>query len=430
MVVDRNDRPHRAKGLPQGYAGTFDTTATGTGGDDVAPPAGGDGPRPEDRIFDTGQRILTDPDVMEYAQYTTTRLDAMIDRTAGPNEPDDLPLIVENLRYDPQSPDGSQADYLAGHVEAAFHGTRIKARNRDRLKAETRAHILATAIDPNRELKKLGMQPIQPGEHVGPQEPETPYERTERHCQAALKGAQTRQTRHDTAAEKHLTPLNDDMRELYKANVDRGLQSGSAFDDKMAFADALRELQEDGWDPQAGRAYRRSKGFKELEKRLLAGRKPTRRYRQMRDALCDDEREYRWFMDSDPDVFDPDERIVKPFAGLGPDVGQAAMLRLAAKHRGVAGALALARWDPGVEYVTADAKTHTFRMEHDRPGVGHYSDGSTYPVGHTIITANGIKPSGVMSWIHREEPGSPAWERRARRRFGEANGGEWEAAED
>lgn len=220
------------------------------------------------------------------------------------------------------------------------------------------------------------------------------------------------------------------MRELYKANVDRGLQSGSAFDDKMAFADALRELQEDGWDPQAGRAYRRSKEFKELEKRLLAGRKPTRRYRQMRDALCDDEREYRWFMDSDPDVFDPDERIVKPFAGLGPDVGQAAMLRLAAKHRGVAGALALARWDPGVEYVTADAKTHTFRMEHDRPGVGHYSDGSTYPVGHTIITANGIKPSGVMSWIHREEPGSPAWERRARRRFGEANGGEWEAAED
>ena len=120
---------------------------------------------------------------------------------------------------------------------------------------------------------------------------------------------------------------------------------------------------------------------------------------------------------------------MKPFAGLGPDVGQAAMLRLAAKHRGVTGALALARWDPGIEYVTADAKTHTFRMEHDRPGIGYYSDGSTYPIGHTVITANGIKPASVMSWIHNEKPGTPEWEARTRTRFEESNGGEWKPAE-
>ena len=111
------------------------------------------------------------------------------------------------------------------------------------------------------------------------------------------------------------------MRDLYKTNVDRGLINGSAFDDRMAFADTLRELQEDGWNPQAGREYRKSKEFRKLEKQLLDGRKPTRRYRQLRDALCDDEHEYRAFMAADPDVFDPDERIVKPFAGLGPDVG-------------------------------------------------------------------------------------------------------------
>ena len=219
------------------------------------------------------------------------------------------------------------------------------------------------------------------------------------------------------------------MRDLYKTNVDRGLINGSAFDDRMAFADTLRELQEDGWNPQAGREYRKSKEFRKLEKQLLDGRKPTRRYRQLRDALCDDEHEYRAFMAADPDVFDPDERIVKPFAGLGPDVGQAAMLRLAAKHRGVTGALALARWDPGIEYVTADAKTHTFRMEHDRPGIGYYSDGSTYPIGHTVITANGIKPASVMSWIHNEKPGTPEWEARTRTRFEESNGGEWKPAE-
>lgn len=430
MTVDRNNRSHRPKGLPKGVAGTFDETAAmGGTGDDVAPPMAAS--RPENMIWDAGQRILTDPDVMEYAQYATVRLDAMIARTAGPGETDDMSLIIKNLRYDPQLPDGSRADYLAGHVAEAFHGTRVRARDREALETETRAHILATALDPDRELRKLGLEPVRPDEHVGPADgPGTPYERAQTRYLAGLEGARTRQARRDAATERHLEPLDADMRALYERNVDRGLQSGSASDDRMAFADALRELQEDGWNPQAGREYRKSREFKALEKQLLDGRKPTRRYRQLRDALCDDEHEYRAFMAADPDVFDPDERIVKPFAGLGPDVGQAAMLRLAAKHRGVGDAIRLARWDPGIEYVTADAKTHTFRMEHDGPGVGYYSDGSTYPIGHTVITANGIKPSSVMSWIHREKPGSPAWEARARRRFMEANGGEWTAAED
>lgn len=38
MVMDRNNRGHRAKGLPRGVAGTFDATATTAGVDDVAPP--------------------------------------------------------------------------------------------------------------------------------------------------------------------------------------------------------------------------------------------------------------------------------------------------------------------------------------------------------------------------------------------------------
>ena len=347
MVLDAHGRSHRAKGLPKGYAGTFDTTAAGTGGDDVAPPVGGDGPRPEHAIMDAGQRILTDPDVMEYAQYAAVRLDAMIGRTAGPGETDDLPLIVENLRYDPRGADGSRADYLAEHVEEAFAGTPVRARDRKTLMEETRRHILATAMRPDEVLARLGLPPVRPGERVGDDDrPENPCEKAERRYRAAVKGARTRRLRHDVALENHLAPLDDDMRALYKANVDRGLQSGSAFDDRIAFADALAELQADGWDPAAGREYRESAGFRKLEKQLLKGRRPTRRYRQLRDALCDNEREYRWFMDSDPDVFDPDERIVKPFAGLGPDVGQAAMLRLAAKHRGVGDAIRLARWDP------------------------------------------------------------------------------------
>lgn len=375
--------------------------------------------------------IIMDPDVADYSQYAASRLDELVARPAKPGETDDMPLIVANLRYDPMGADGSRADYLADHVQAAYDGVPVKARDRIQLAEETRQHILDTAVDPDKALRELGLRPVQPGEHVGgPDTPRSPGELAELRYQAALKGAQTKQARYDAASEKHLAPLNEQMLGLYKANVNRGLINGSAFDDKMAFADALHELQEDGWNPEKGKEYRQSKDFKKLEKQLLNGRKPTRRYRQLRDALCDDEHGYRAFMAADPDVFDPDERIVKPFAGLGPDVGQAAMLRLAAKHRGVTGALALARWDPGIEYVTADAKTHTFRMEHDRPGIGYMSDGGTYPVDHTIITANGVKPSSVMSWIYGEKPGSPAWERRARRRFEESNGGEWKPIGD
>lgn len=437
MTVDRNDRSHRPKGLPQGVAGTFDTAGTQAAGDDIVPPSAG-GRRLDDAMNDAMNAIMMDPDVAAYAGYAATRLNLLVGRQAMPDEEDDMPLIVENLRYDPQMPDGSHADYVINHIQAAYDGIPVKSYNRARLEQETRQHIIETALDPNRELRNLGLEPVRPDEQAntwkGPQ-PENwvsdyDEEAAERRYEAAWKGTQTKQARYAAATEGHLNPLNDEMRDLYKKNVDRGLINGSAFDDKMAFADTLRELQEDGWNPQAGREYRKSKEFRKLEQQLLDGRKPTRRYRQLRDALCDDEHEYRAFMAADPDVFDPDERIVKPFAGLGPDVGQAAMLRLAAKHRGVTGALALARWDPAIEYTTADAKTHTFRMEHDGPGVGYYSDGSTYPIGHTVITANGIKPSSVMSWIHRGKPGSPAWEARARQRFKEANGGEWTAAED
>lgn len=373
--------------------------------------------------------IIMDPDVANYSQYAASRLDELVARPAKPGETDDMPLIVANLRYDPMGADGSRADYLADHVQAAYDGVPVKARDRIQLAEETRQHILDTAVDPDKALRELGLRPVQPGEHVGgPDTPRSPGELAELRYQAALKGAQTKQARYDAASEKHLAPLNEQMLGLYKANVNRGLINGSAFDDKMAFADALHELQEDGWNPEAGKEYRQSKDFKKLEKQLLDGRKPTRRYRQMRDALCDNEQEYRRFMAAKPDVFNPDEKAKKPFAGLGPDVGQAAMLRLAAKHRGVKGAVALARWDPGIEYTVPDAKHHTFRMEHDRPGIGHMSDSSTYPVGHTIITANGIKPSSVMSWIHREKPGSPEWEHRARQRFMEQNGGDWHSA--
>lgn len=202
--------------------------------------------------------IIMDPDVADCAGYATRRLDELIARPAKPGETDDMPLIIENLRYDPQAPGGSHADYIADHIEAAYAGMPVKAPDRTQLEQETRQHILETALDPNRELHKLGLEPVQLGEHTnaytGPQ-PEDwvgdyDEEAAERRYEAAWKGKQTKKARYDAATEKHLSPLNDDMRDLFEKNVDRGLINGSAFDDKMAFADTLHELQDDGWNPE------------------------------------------------------------------------------------------------------------------------------------------------------------------------------------
>lgn len=372
--------------------------------------------------------IGMDTDVSEYSDYATSRINELIARPAMQDEPDDMPLILANMQYDPNMPDGSHADYLVDDIRSAFDGVPVKTVDRRALEEETRRYIIATAVNPDKALDEFGMPHVQPDEIMTEDRKPTSDELAEIRYQAALKGARTKQKRYAAAEEKHLAPLNERMLDLYRKNVDRGLINGSAFEDKMAFADALHELQEDDWNPENGKTYRQSKEFKKLEKQLLDGRKPTRRYRQLRDALCDNEQEYRRFMNANPDVFNPDEKTVKPFAGLGPDVGQQAMLRLASKHRGVDGALKLARQDPSIDYTVGDAKTHTFRSTHDELRMTYLSDGSPYKPEHTVITANGIKPASIMSWIHGEQPGSPEWENRARNRFAESNGGDWEPA--
>ena len=76
-----------------------------------------------------------DPDVSDCAGYATRRLDELIARPAKPGETDDMPLIIENLRYDPQAPGGSHADYIADHIEPhtpAYRSKRLTVRNWNR----------------------------------------------------------------------------------------------------------------------------------------------------------------------------------------------------------------------------------------------------------------------------------------------------------
>ena len=62
MTVDRNNRSHRPKGLPQGVAGTFDTAGPQAAGDDIVPPSAG-GRRLDDAMDDAMNAIMMDPDV-------------------------------------------------------------------------------------------------------------------------------------------------------------------------------------------------------------------------------------------------------------------------------------------------------------------------------------------------------------------------------
>lgn len=378
------------------------------------------------------RHILTDPDTTEYEPWARHLLDQTLDGatiTRGSN-PDDKPLIKARLQYDPSpdAPAGSSADYIKEALDEAWDGYEIHIPDHDRLTQETRNAIIQTSLNPNQTLTQLNLPPMNEQENTLRHQQDTQREQTKRQrwfdtdearrWQAANKAADTRRNRTNQALTRHLTPLNPTMRNIYTQNVDKGLINGSANEDRMAFADALAELQRSGWDPEQGVAYRSSPDFKRLERRLLAGRRPTRRYRQMRDALCDDEGEYRAFMAADPDVFDPDEKVSKPFAGLGPDVGQWAMLRLAARHRGVGDAIRLARRDPGIMYTVGDAKSHTFTVTCDR-------DEGEDRLTHHAVTANGIKPATVMPWVMGEAPGSPEWEERSRTRFEDANGGHW-----
>lgn len=274
--------------------------------------------------------VGNDPDTREHAPAVKKVLERWLHdaRECDPGE-DDTPILLELIHYDPDGPGGSASDYLHEHLETAFHDRHYRVRDREALIGRAQENILATALNPDRVFDRLGLPHATRAERAGMNGPEPgmnadmqrlaslgltgydgPIPYADQQASPARKGADTRRRRAREARDRHTRALNPMMLDLYWRNMNVGLVNGSPLEDGLAFADALAELQHDCWDPQAVRDYRRTRGFKRLERELLAGRPSTRRYRQMRDALCDDETEYRRFMECSPDVFDPGERIV------------------------------------------------------------------------------------------------------------------------
>ncbi|MBT1161739.1 hypothetical protein [Bifidobacterium sp. SO1] len=118
----------------------------------------------------------------------------------------------------------------------------------------------------------------------------------------------------------------------------------------IAFASMLSEEQRNGWNPDRGESFRRTRGFRDLERRLLRGRSKTRCYMMLRDALCDDMRSYVDFMNDIPDdVFEPEANrrglshafeSVRPigvpdFRPTPPPVGRSVIIRHAVRARGL-----------------------------------------------------------------------------------------------
>ncbi|MBT1162779.1 hypothetical protein [Bifidobacterium sp. SO1] len=420
----------KPKGTPEG--GQFDHMIGGPADSDITDPTpANEGPDMRTIMADMTRRLYGDTDTMSDADAVLGRVGRWVEDARLDGDRDDLPLLAAAIRFDPDLTGGSTADMIAAHVGRAFQGHTVTIPDRHALELTARRNILATSIDPDGALQDAGLPSMSYGERFDlfERQHREMLDREEarwrespeyRRRQSMMRTIRAKTEHRETIEREHVDRLGDGMRALYEENVDKGLQHGSAFDDRIAFADVLRELEREDWNPRAGMAYRKTPGFRRLERELLDGRKPTRLYRLMRDSLCDNETEYRDFMASNPDVFDPDEKVLRPFAGLGGTVGQYAMIRLTARHRGVKDALKLVRRDPSVDIVMGEGHEYW---------TAHVGDKRTKN-GMLPITANGMKPSSIMSWMHNEKPGSREWMMRAERRFTDANGGEWHARAD
>lgn len=95
MVMDRNGRGHRAKGLPQGYAGTYEPTADAAGNDVMPPDASGLDPKRYGHKRDVrlmNWRIEHDPTSL----WLQDRLKAVrpgVDRDGNPYDYRDEPVL-------------------------------------------------------------------------------------------------------------------------------------------------------------------------------------------------------------------------------------------------------------------------------------------------------------------------------------------------
>lgn len=133
MVMDRNNRGHRAKGLPRGVAGTFDATAAPAGVDDVAPPMTDMTP-PYGLMDETRKTEWADRFT---AGMPADRRDRMrdwylkeheyVDLGPGmpPIETKRLPRITRDVWYDDTRPDP------AGHDGTRLHDAFVERNMRD-----------------------------------------------------------------------------------------------------------------------------------------------------------------------------------------------------------------------------------------------------------------------------------------------------------
>lgn len=346
MSVDRNGMSHKPKGLPAHVAGTYDTSRTTAGDDD---------------LIDTrtiGMSLLTDPDIHDIGSLTdlTGRM-----QPARPDETDDRPLAWAWIAYDPFTENGGDEERATIIMRGLTRPLHLNDPD-GTLKRLLCLRIHHTALNPLREINRLGLNEydtIKPNTIDDPygdmsNDPETirreqeqqrdeNRRRLERDRQAREKAKATRSRHlHDeygSMADDHDRFTREHADYWHALGQGAGLTGDAPQASRMAMS-RIATLLYGRYDPRKAADYRRTSGFKRLEKQLLNGRKPTTAYKRIRETVTNDN-QYRQLMhalDQRADMWtEPERKTPRPIYGFGQG-GQALALRYLIEHRGVNGA--------------------------------------------------------------------------------------------
>lgn len=344
MSVDRNGMSHKPKGLPRHVAGTYEGLAAATGDDDLID------------MRAIGRSLLTDPDIHDVGSLTdlTGRM-----RPARDGE-DDRPLVWAWIAFDPTTEDGGDEE----RASIILHGMHHPLRLHDPDGAIRRAlclRIRHTALEPDRQIRRLHLEEY---DTIRPDSTDDPYadpyltptpdelelerraraEREQRLEEAKRKAAGTRD-RHRREQDPEGTAAYESLQTEDPGYWDAlgqgaGLTSDAPWASRLAMARmAVAVRKRHGmlaFDPRAAVAYRRTPGFKRLERRLLDGRPKTRVYKRLLGTVGS-QTDYENLMRAirnNPDVWEDDTKRPKPVYGFG-EHGQAVALRWVIEHRGV-----------------------------------------------------------------------------------------------
>lgn len=292
------------------------------------------------------RELYADPDVNDIADANRI-LDNIKPSTDGH---DDTNLIVAWVEFDPNSDD---CEERASIIERSINRPVALDDPDGHLRRELCHRIRRTAFDPDREIRELHLTDYDTDRETSgprPTDHDTADTRSRNNADAARKAAHTRKTNRERAygaqADSYNRLLDSDPDYWNMLGQGAGLTGDAPWASRYAMADIAARMRDNGYDPRTGDEYRKTPGFRRLEKNLLGGRRTTRMYKRLR-TLADNEAGYRHLMtliDHDPRVWDDDMKRARPIYGFGAQ-GQTLVLHAIYDRDGLDAVMSVVRGD-------------------------------------------------------------------------------------